>query len=89
MRDSYQAFTEMMKRDNEFSAIIFDIREYPAYDFSCLSLNGQVFIKIVDTRDFYNKPDEIVNVPEEFHHKSVARSSRPLDSVMSYEIQRP
>ena len=33
MRDSYQAFTEMMKRDNEFSAIIFDIREYPAYDF--------------------------------------------------------
>ena len=33
VRDSYQAFTEMMKRDNEFSAIIFDIREYPAYDF--------------------------------------------------------
>ena len=33
VRDSYQAFTEMMKRENEFSAIIFDIREYPAYDF--------------------------------------------------------
>lgn len=34
LRKSYDAFMEMMKHEDEFSSIIFDLRHYPAYDFA-------------------------------------------------------
>lgn len=34
LRKSYDSFSEMMKRENEFSSIIFDLRQYPSYDFA-------------------------------------------------------